>query len=185
MSIQFKFHPEKAVEAAGIFLKLHGKPMKYLGLLKLLYLADRMALEQLEQPITGDRYIATDDGLILSNTYDLLKGKPVDDALLHWSKFISSNNEKQVILLRDPGVEELCEAEEEIIHQVYQTFGHLDPLHVTAWTHHLPEWQNPQGLIIPIPVEDVLKTLGKSAEEISEIQQEALRETYLDGVLNG
>jgi hypothetical protein len=38
MPIQFRFHPEKAVEAAAILMKLHGKPMKYLGLLKMLYL---------------------------------------------------------------------------------------------------------------------------------------------------
>jgi len=29
MTIKFRFHPEKAVEAAAILLKLHGKPMKY------------------------------------------------------------------------------------------------------------------------------------------------------------
>ncbi len=26
MPIQFRFHPEKAVEAAAILMKLHGKP---------------------------------------------------------------------------------------------------------------------------------------------------------------
>ncbi|MEH2372401.1 MAG: type II toxin-antitoxin system antitoxin SocA domain-containing protein [Nostoc sp.] len=56
MLIQFRFHPEKAVEAAALLLKLHGKPMKYLGLLKMLYIADRVALKRMEQPITGDRY---------------------------------------------------------------------------------------------------------------------------------
>jgi hypothetical protein len=39
MPIQFRFHPEKAVEAAAILMKLHGKPMKYLGLLKMLYIS--------------------------------------------------------------------------------------------------------------------------------------------------
>jgi Protein of unknown function (DUF4065) len=78
MPIQFRFHPEKAVEAAALFLKLHGQPMASLGLLKMLYVADRTALKQMDQPITGDRYIATDQGLILGNIYDLLKGKPVD-----------------------------------------------------------------------------------------------------------
>lgn len=58
MAIQFQFHPEKAVEAAALLLKLHGKPMKYLGLLKMLYIADRIALERLEQPITGDQYVS-------------------------------------------------------------------------------------------------------------------------------
>jgi hypothetical protein len=50
MSIQFRFHIEKAIEAAAMFLKLHGKPMKYI--------ADRIALECIDQPITGDNYVS-------------------------------------------------------------------------------------------------------------------------------
>ncbi len=185
MAIQFRFHPEKAVEAAAILLKLHGKPMKYLGLLKMLYIADRIALERIEQPITGDHYVSMNYGPVLSGVYDLIKGQPVDHALPLWSKFISPRKANHVALLSDPGNEDLCEAEEEIIQQVYQTFGHLDPFQVVEWTHDLPEWQDPHGSAIPIAVEDMLKNMGKSAEEIEEIAQEAGREAYLDEVLHG
>ncbi|NJL39608.1 MAG: SocA family protein [Leptolyngbyaceae cyanobacterium SM1_4_3] len=185
MLIQFRFHPEKAVEAAAIFLKLHGKPMKYLGLLKMLHIADRMALERLEQPITGDHYVSMDYGPVLSGVYDLVKGTPVDNALPLWAKFISSRHENQVTLLADPGDDDLSEAEEEIIQQVYQTFGQFDPFHVAEWTHDLPEWKDPHGSAIPISVEDILKNVGKSDVEIAEIQQEAIREAYLDKVLDG
>jgi uncharacterized phage-associated protein len=185
MPIQFRFHPEKAVEAAAVLLKLHGRPMKYLGLLKMLYIADRVALKRMEQPITGDHYVSMDYGPVLSGVYDLIKGKPVDNALPLWSKFISPRNETHVSLLGDPGDEDLCEEEEEIIQQVYKAFGHLDPFHVAEWTHDLPEWQDPHGSAIPITVEDILKNVGKSDEEIVEIQQEATREAYLDEVLNG
>lgn len=74
MSIQFRFHIEKAIEAAAMFLKLHGKPMKYIGLLKMLYIADRIALESMNQPITGDNYVSMDYGPVLSGIYDLIKG---------------------------------------------------------------------------------------------------------------
>lgn len=184
MSIMFRFHPEKAVEAAATLLKLHGRSMKYLGLLKMLYIADRVALQRMEQPITGDRYYSMDYGPVLSGVYDLIKGKPVDDALPLWSKFISPQNKNYVSLLGDPGNAELCEEEEEIIQQVYQTFGHLDPFDVAEWTHDLPEWQNPHGSAIPIAVEEVLRNVGKTDQEIEEIQQEAIREAYLDKVLN-
>lgn len=184
MSIQFRFHPEKAVEAAAMLLKLHGKPMKHLGLLKMLYIADRVALRRMEQPITGDHYVSVAFGPVLSGVYDLIKGKPVDDALPLWSKFISQRGENYVSLLSDPGNEDLCQEEEEIIQQVYQAFGHLDPFHVAEWTHDLPEWQDPNGSALPITVEDILKNVGKSDGEISEIQKEAIREAYLDGVLS-
>lgn len=185
MPIQFRFHPEKTVEAAAVLLKLHGKPMKYLGLLKMLYIADRIALERMEQPITGDHYISMDYGPVLSGVYDLIKGTPVDDALPLWSKFISPRNSNHVSLLNDPGDGDLCEEEEGILKQVYQTFGHLNPFDVAEWTHDLPEWQNPHGSAIPISVENVLRYMGKTDEEIEEIQQEAIREAYLDGALHG
>ncbi|MEO0375402.1 MAG: Panacea domain-containing protein, partial [Cyanobacteria bacterium P01_A01_bin.17] len=148
-------------------------------------IADRIALERMEQPITGDHYVSMDYGPVLSSVYDLIKGKPVDQALSLWSQFISPRNENHVALLIDPGSEDLCEEEEDILKQVYQTFGHLDPFHVAEWTHDLPEWRNPQSSAIPISVEDVLKNIGKSDENIAEIQQEAIREAYLDKALNG
>lgn len=188
MPLQFRFHPEKAIEAAAVLLKLHVEPMKYLGLLKMLYIADRISLKRIEQPITGDRYVSMNYGPVLSGVYDLIKGKPIDHALPLWSKFIATKNEHNehlVSLLNDPGNANLSEEEEEIIQQVYQDFGHLDPFLVAEWTHELPEWQYPHGSAIPIAVEDILKNVGKSEEEIGEIQQSAIREAYLDGVLNG
>lgn len=124
-------------------------------------------------------------GPVLSSLYDLIKGQPIDDALSLWSKFIARSSEHRVSLLNDPGDAELCQAEEEIIQEVYQAFGHLDPFLVAEWTHDLPEWQDPHGSAIPIAVEDILRNLGKSDQEISEIRQEAIREAYLDAVLNG
>lgn len=184
MPIQFRLHPEKSVEAAAVLLKLHGKPMKYLALLKMLYIADRTALGRMDQPITGDHYVSMDYGPVLSGVYDLIKGNAVEDALPLWSKFIAPASANRVALLDDPGIEDLCEEEEEILKQVYQDFGQLDPFHIVEWTHTLPEWRDPHGSCIPITVEDILKNLGKSDEEIAEIQQETIREAYLDGVLN-
>ena len=184
MLIQFQFHPEKAVEAAATLLKLHGKPMKHLGLLKMLYIADRVALQRIEQPITGDHYVSMDYGPVLSGVYDLIKGQPVDDALSLWSKFISPCNENFVFLTADPGNDDLCEEEEEIIQEVYTSFGHLNPFDVAEWTHDLQEWKDPHGSAIPISVEDILKNVGKTNEEIQEIQREAIRESYLDKALH-
>ena len=185
MSIQFRFQPKKAVQAAAMLLKLHGKSMKYLGLLKMLYIADRIALERMDWPITGDRSVSMKYGPVLSGVYDLIKGKPIDNALPIWSKFISpSNSNFEVELLDDPGKGDLCEAEEEILQEVYQTWGHVDPFDVAEWTHTLPEWQNPNGSAIPIEAKEILKNVGKSEEEIEEIYEIVVREAYLDEVLN-
>ncbi|NET09871.1 MAG: SocA family protein [Symploca sp. SIO2B6] len=186
MEIKFQFYPEKAVEAAAVLLRLHGKPMKYLGLLKMLYIADRVALKQMDQPITGDSYVSMDYGPVPSNVYDLIKQKPTNGALELWSEFIGTTpSSKCVKLKKDPGVDELCEEEEEILKQVYCKFGNQDPFEVANWTHQLPEWQNPHGSAIPISIESVLHYIGKSDRDIQLIRQDALRESYLDGALNG
>lgn len=183
MTIEFLFQPEKAVAAAALLLKRHGEPIKYLGLLKMLYIADRVALAQMEQPITGDHYVSMDYGPVLSGVYDLIKGQSVNEALPLWSKYISPRDDNCVSLIEDPGNGDLCEEEEEILQQVYDTFGHLDPFEVAEWTHDLPEWKDPDGSAIPIVVEEILKNLGKSDAEIMRIQDDVMREAYLDQVI--
>jgi uncharacterized phage-associated protein len=188
--IQFTFHPEKAVQASALLLKLKGGRMKYLGLLKMLYIADRFALEQLEMPITGDCYFSMKYGPVLSQVYDLIKGELAGESSSLWSEFISPRSgygDYYVSLQGDPGNDELCQEEEEILRKVYVLFGHLDPFIVAEWTHGLPEWQQPEptNSAIPIIVEDILHNVGKNDSEIEEIRQLALQEAYLDGVLNG
>ena len=70
--------------------------------------------------------------------------------------------------------------------RVVSLYGHLDPFDVAEWTHFLPEWQQPKPIDsrVKIEVEELLRHLHKSEEEISFIRQETLREAYLDEVLN-
>ena len=55
----------------------------------MLYIADRIALDRLEMTITGDCYVSMKYGPVLSKVYDLIKGKPVGNALPLWTEFIS------------------------------------------------------------------------------------------------
>ena len=187
MSVKFRLHLQKVIEASTLLLKLHGEPMKYIGLLKMLYIADRIALSRMEQPITGDDSVSMEYGPVLSGVYDLIKGNEMDGANLSWQKFIVTKD-KNVELLKEVEIEELCEEEVDILTKVYNTFGKIDPFKVAEWTHDFPEWQDPKIFnkeTIPISIDDILKNIGKSDEEIAEIRQEALREAYLDEVLHG
>jgi uncharacterized phage-associated protein len=187
MSVEFRFHPQKVIEASALLLKLHGRPMKYLGLLKMLYIADRIALNRMEQLITGDDSVSMKYGPVLSGVYDLIKGNEVDETLSSWQKFIVTKDHN-VELLKELEIEALCEEEEEILTEVYKNFGNIDPFKVAEWTHDFPEWQDPKIFnkkAIPISIDEILKNLGKSDEEVAKIRQEALREAYLDEVLNG
>ena len=187
MSIRFKFNPEKAVETAALFLKLRGNKnsMKYLGLVKLLYTADRIAFERLDQPITGDSYVAKKFGPVLSNVYDLIKGK--DDNNI-WFEYISTNfSNYEVQLKADPGINHLSRVELRIIQEVYEAVGHLDRFELAEKTHQeFPEWKNPlpAAKSAPIYIEEILRQLGKNDDEIRGIGEEAEKEAFLDAVLN-
>jgi uncharacterized phage-associated protein len=187
MTIEFKLHPRKAVEVAAMFLKLHKQPMHYFGLLKLLYMADRLSLEKFSTPVTGDRYVAMQHGPVLSCVYDLIQDKEILDvpnALRIWSQYISKIENYKVRLLGDPDVGELCEDDEDIIHEVYSNRGNLDRFELLEITHRFPEWKNPNGTSILIKVEDILRYVGKSTEEIEAIQKDVEHENYLDSVLS-
>ena len=200
--IIFKFQPEKTVQVAAMFLKLHGRGMKYLGLLKLIYMADRLALEKINQPLTGDTYVSMKYGPVLSRIYDFIKGTTSfnneQDALNIWKKYILTPNNYsaplqlsyEVILLKDPGSEELSEEEEEIIEEIYKKCGNYDRFDLANMTHNFPEWQNPQTLnssqkVVPIENIKILQVIGKNKEEINEIRQIVERKKYLDELSNG
>src|SRR6476646_8800293 len=92
--IQFKFNPRKTVQAAAMLLKLNEQPINYLKLLKLLYMADRIALQRIEQSISGDQYCSMDFGPVLSRVYDAIKGKRLkDDYDVLWARYISPRNQ--------------------------------------------------------------------------------------------
>jgi uncharacterized phage-associated protein len=195
--IVFKFQPEKTVQVAAMFLKLHGGSINYLGLLKLIYMADRLALERINRPLTGDKYVSMKYGPVLSRVYDFIKGSArfnnEGDALEIWQKYISKQRNRfkilgtnyKVILLEDPGNEELSEEEEEIIEKVYKECGNYDRFDLANMTHDFPEWQDPRKLnpsqnVVDIENIKILEAIGKDKEEITKIKEIFERKKYLD-----
>ncbi len=189
--IHFKYNPLKTVQTVGLLLKLHGEPMNYMGLLKLLYMADRISLESIDQPISGDEYYSMNFGPVLSHVYDLIKGKGAEKYQAFWDKYISKRPDDyrqvknfNIRLLSDPSDSELSEEEEDIVKKVYALYGKMDQFFLADFTHqYFPEWQNPNGSAILITVENILRNVGKRAEEIAEIERETVQEDYLDRVL--
>lgn len=186
-SIRFRFDALKTVQVTAMFLKLHGGTMKFLGLLKLLYMADRLAFKKIDQPITGDKYFSMDKGPVLSTVYDLIKDNKRYESAEIWKRYISTRKDSsthEVRLLKDPGVDEISDEEEEIIREIYEKWGKWDRFELVNLTHEFPEWQFPNGGSIPIDVVDILKNVGKTQEEIEYIREIAAREMYLDGLLD-
>lgn len=118
-----EFNEAKTTEAAAIFIKQAGGKMSYMGLLKFLYVADRLSLSRRGRSITGDTYFAMQFGPVLSRTKDLILDKAYPPSKGLWEKAIERDGQYEVLLVSDPGSDNLSEAEEKIIAKVAKDFG--------------------------------------------------------------
>lgn len=171
MSMALRFDEAKATQAAAFILKLRGGQMHYLKLIKLLYLADREALIRWGIPITTDRYVSMDNGPVLSNVLNLITEevpKPI------WSKFISAPlGEYEVRLLQDAPTDRLSQAEENLLHEIYEQYGYRNRWDiVNNVMHKLPEWTNPEGSSVPISVREIMEGAGEDEQEIKAVVKE-------------
>jgi uncharacterized phage-associated protein len=167
------FNEKKTTQAAARLLGLANKRMNYMKLIKLLYLVDREALIRWGRPVTGDKYFSMKYGPVLSSVLDLINEQPFPGREGFWVKHISPASDYEVWLIQDAGCDELSQAEEKLIGEIYQTFGHLDPFDLVDHLHNsLPEWTKVTEGCTPIQYEDILTAGQKSPQEIRAIQDE-------------
>ena len=185
MSARFRFNEQKATQAAARLLRLRGGRMSYLKLIKLLYLADREALLRWGRPISTDRYVSMDKGPVLSRVLSLTTDgdNPGDPAI--WAASISAPSNYEVELKGEAGNDELSDAEEALLDEIFKQHGHLNRWELVKLTHKLPEWKDPQGSAIRISYRDILKAGGKSDLEIAAVDDELAELSETDLVLAG
>jgi uncharacterized phage-associated protein len=164
-----RFNEKKATQAAARFLLLSGRKLPYIRLLKLMYFMDREALIRWGEPVTNDRYFSLDRGPILSAVKNLIYDEP--EAPTFWNAHISSPSNYMIELIDEPGNEELSAAEEHLIEEIHNQYGHLDRWQLVKKSHELPEWDDPHGSSNPIEIDDILKAAGKKRKERDAIKQ--------------
>jgi hypothetical protein len=159
--IRFNFDERKAAAAAAYLLSLEGSRMNYMRLLKLLYLAERQSLATLNRPIIGDTPYSMDRGLI-------------------------ERDSRYVVRLKTaPDVGPLSDAELEILRRASELYRTHDQWALSDMTHDFPEWQDPHGSSIEIPLERVLEAFGKRNDEIERVRQNAREDVYFDRLFRG
>ena len=166
----FRFNLEKTIQAIAAFLHFHeSKEMSYLRMLKLLYLADRESLQETGRPVTGDRIVAMEHGPVLSAAYDLIKGEhsgwPV------WSEFLGKKGYR-IELLEDPGNGALSRYEISKLRELTARYADQNEWDLVELVHGLEEWKknNPGKSSKPIPIEDILEAIGRSADKDAILQ---------------
>jgi len=182
IAIQPDFKLEKAIEATGYLLQLYGiqKPTKFMRILKLLYLADRKALEEWERPITYDTYVSMKQGQVLSNTYDFMKRQNQCEA---WDKYFENKFYYWICLKEPIKLNKLSPAEVELIEQIYNEYGGYDEFELAEITHELPEYIDPGDSSIPTPLDKLLRVLSYKEDEIERIIDELHSEASVDSIL--
>ncbi len=155
--------------------------MSYLKLLKLLYLADRTALQRFGRPITFDRYVSMDKGPVPSRTCDLIRGEPSPHENSFWREHIvEAPDDRYSVVLRDdaPG-HQLSPAEEQIIDEIFAEFGHWSRWDLVKYTHTLPEYRDPEGSSIPIEIEEILRAAGYDDDDVRSVISALVAESLM------
>lgn len=182
------FREDKATQAAAILLKLGGGHMNYMKLIKLLYIIDREALLSWGRPVTFDAYVSMDNGPVLSRTYSLITDGIEPTHKEHsscWNNIISAPERYEVKLLQDYFLtDELSEAEEKLIQDVFNKYGHMNQWELVDIVHKFSEWQDPDGSAIPIDCIDILEAGGKTKIEAATIKDDLESLALLDRILS-
>lgn len=171
------FNERKVAQMAAFFIQRNDGSLSILKLMKLLYLADRRALDMFDTPISGDRMVSMPHGPVLSKTYELMNGSgfSVSDG---WDSLIADRAGHMLSLRQTeshPGLDlpALSEADIEVLEAVQAEFGCMAPWELRNYTHdHCGEWQDPDGSSRPIDYRDVFVALGRTATEARQAQQD-------------
>ena len=163
------FSERKVAQMAADLLHRGKGRMNYLKLMKLLYLADREAMKRHGWPISGDRYVSMDHGPVLSQTLNFINGA-VKFEEHGWGYWIADKADYAVSLrhkrVTREMLDQLSEADLEVLADVYAKFGRMDQWKLAAYTHrYCREWQDPKGSSLPISYEAIFRALGRTPAE--------------------
>lgn len=128
----FQFNRRKAIESILYLARRVNKPDIY-GMCKLLYLTDKLSLEEYGRFIFGETYCAMEEGATPSNVYDLLKEvsqKPIDEFRVEGY---------QIVTMRDANIDYFSESDIECLDSIINRWGKVsnrdrrEAAHDSAW----------------------------------------------------
>jgi len=167
-----RFNAQKATESVAVLLKMGGGTLHHIHAMKLLYIAERRALQRWGRSITWDKFVSMDNGPVLSQTLNLINGSVPNSQI--WDSSISDRADHQISLVNPEefAPQALSRAEIKILEESWNEFGHIDRFKLCEMTHDFPEWQDPHGSSIPINFRSVLEDAHWTPEEITQIESE-------------
>jgi uncharacterized phage-associated protein len=181
------YNSAKAAQIIAYFaLKSPKRLINMLKAIKLVYIADRESARIFATPMLDELRSSLPLGPVNSQSYDLAKGEAESEG---WTTVLQDREEHQIGV--KPGIvvddlDELSEAETEILEDVWKQFGHMNQWQLVDWTHNpknVPEWEDPGSSSNPIPLERLLMAVGiENAAEQAEFlrDQSAIDKIFAD-----
>jgi uncharacterized phage-associated protein len=165
------FNEKKAAQVAAFFLIQAKTPLEILKLMKLMYLAERGSFANYGEGMVGDRLVSMPHGPVLSITHNFMNGELTSSAD-GWDTWIA-DRAARMLTLSDTKARaqlddllELSDADIQVLETTWQQFGRMTAWQLREYTHdHCPEWQDPDGSMIPMKPEDLFNALKFSAEQ--------------------
>jgi len=171
VTIQVQFDERKAAEVASFFLSRGRRSLSRWRLNKFMYLAEREAWRRFGSPMCGGDYSSRQYGPVVSDVLDLTMETGETSGGEIWSKHFE-NVGPDVYLRKPAKVAFLSQGELDVLRSVFHDFGMMPKEKLTYHMHNkLLEYRQTTERVKrwPIHVEDLLKVLGKSQDEIDQI----------------
>lgn len=164
--IKFSFNKQKATEAI-LYLAKKEPSISKMRLLKFMFFADCYHINKYGRPILGDRYVAMDNGPVLSKLYDMLKCSTDDYTVI--------NN--KITAMRESDNDYFSNSDIEALEYSFNQYSQYETLEMSDLSHESEGWKkarnaNPHSKNPSmywenlIENEDVLKELKEYSEAI-------------------
>lgn len=159
------YNARKAAQVIAYFAFRAGGPLHVVRAAKLVYLGDRESIRMWGAPILDEDRVSMKHGPVNSATYDRMKDRH-DPRQPGWAEFVTNRQDHCVAArpgLTPDALDELSEADIRALDAVWQQFGGMDEWALAEWTHdpaNVPEWSDPHGSAVPIPLRDMMAHAG-------------------------
>jgi len=160
--------PRKAAQTIAYLTVKNGRaPMNMTKASTLVYLADRESVRRHGFPIQDEPHHSLPHGPVDTNTFDSMKGEIHPGLARGWTEFLKDDS-NQCIGLQDPDIDpdnldELSEADVDVLDAVWDAFGGMDQWQLRDWTHdprNVPECEDADGSSRVIPLRRMMDALG-------------------------
>ncbi len=184
MPISFVFDIRKAIAATAFLAEREAGELDMFLSIKMLYVADKKALELWGKTVTGDRMVAMPKGPVLSRIYNLFRGQGTADDLREWNSNFSQTVGNTIRLLKEPDLGPLSEDEQDVLEAARLEIHSVAPWEVSKWLHdNCPEWKDPSDSSRAIDPAEILRAAGRTDAEIKMIEESSETFKQIDKLL--